>query len=127
MKILLVDDELEFVSTLAERLAMRGYSADWTSTGREALEKASKENYDLAILDVKMPQIGGIELRRELQKKNPDMRFMFISGHGSVDDFSVGSEEAECYVIKPVSIEKLMGMIHTVMNEDASGDDANKD
>lgn len=123
MKILLVDDEREFVSTLAERLEMRGYSADWTSTGKEALEMAGKEHYDLAILDVKMPQIGGIELRRELQKKNPAMRFMFISGHGSLDDFSVGSEEAEYYVIKPVSIEKLMDKIRTIMPEQGSGNE----
>ncbi|MBU1248658.1 MAG: response regulator, partial [Proteobacteria bacterium] len=83
MKILLVDDEEDFVATLCERLSLRGYDADWTSTGREAVKKVTDEDYDLAILDLKMPQIGGLELRMKLAKIKPKLRFLFVSGHGS--------------------------------------------
>ena len=63
MKILLVDDERELVTTLAERLAIRGIDADWATTGEEALKKAEAEPYDLAILDIKIPRISGVSLK----------------------------------------------------------------
>lgn len=115
MKILLVDDEREFVSALAERLHMRGYDADWASTGGDALEKAAGQAYDLAILDLKMPSIGGLELRSKLSALNPDTKFMFISGHGSVDDLHEGGKQETCYLIKPVSIEKLIEKIKIIL------------
>jgi DNA-binding response OmpR family regulator len=117
MKILLVDDEVEFVSTLAERLNMRGFEADWCSSAEEAQKLAARKPYDLAILDVKMPAVGGIELKRRLQKLNGDMQFIFITGHGSQEDFSVGSEEAACYLGKPVSIDVLMDAINNLLGD----------
>lgn len=112
MKILLVDDEVEFVSTLSERLNMRGFDTQWCSSAAQALKLAGQTTFDLAVLDVKMPAIGGIELKRQLQKHSPDMRFIFITGHGSQEDFCVGREEAACYLGKPVGIDVLMDAIN---------------
>lgn len=117
MKILLVDDEKQFVSALAERLSMRGLDADWVSTGKEALEKAAEDEYDLAILDVKMPRISGLELKRKLEEIKPGMRFIFFTGHGSEDEFKICSAEASCYLVKPLKIEALMEHIQAVMNK----------
>ena len=58
IRVLLVDDEEELVSTLAERLSMRGLEADWASSGEKALEMAGKKTYDIAVLDVKIPRFG---------------------------------------------------------------------
>ncbi|MDD4731508.1 MAG: response regulator [Desulfovibrio sp.] len=112
MRILLVDDEAELVSAMAERLAMRGMEADWAETGEQALEMAEAAQYDVAVLDMKMPRIGGLELRRRLEERSPDMKFIFLSGHGSEEDFRAGSAEAESYLIKPVRIEDLVERIH---------------
>jgi DNA-binding response OmpR family regulator len=110
MRVLLVDDEKEFVSTLAERLALRGVEADWVTSAEAALKKIEDTHYDLAVLDVKMPRISGIELKRMLHARCPDMLFIFMTGHGSEQDFHAGSSEAGAayYLVKPVQIEDLM-------------------
>ena len=110
MRILLVDDEQEFVATLAERLAIRGIDADWVTSGEDALKLAETETYDLAVLDIKIPKISGINLKKELQKRNPHMKFIFLTGHGSEDDYRAGSAEAgaEYYLVKPVDIKTLI-------------------
>ena len=111
MRVLLVDDETEFVATLAERLAFRKIEIDYATTAAEALKLAEKKTYDLAILDVRMPGISGIELKGMLEKQCPAMKFIFLTGHGSEDDFMAGSSEACCYLVKPVNIDILMSKI----------------
>ena len=114
MRILLVDDEGELVSTLAERLSFREIDADWVTSGEEALKKAETETYDLAVLDVKMPRISGIKLKGMLEAKYPDMKFIFMTGHGSEDDFRTGSSNAY-YLVKPINIEALVSKINEAL------------
>lgn len=123
MRILLVDDEKEFVETLAERLALRGMDADWVTSGEEALQRAATSAYDLAILDVKMPRIGGIALKKQLHDMLPLMKFIFMTGHGSEQDFktAISQTGVEYYLIKPVPIEDLMRKIHEVMTKTQGG------
>ena len=118
MRVLLVDDETEFVSTLAERLLLRDIYADWVTSTEEACEKVKDCSYDLAVLDVKMPHMSGIELKRVLHKQCPDMQFIFMTGHGSEQDFQAGSSEAgaDYYLVKPVHIEDLMLKMHEVLD-----------
>ncbi len=116
MRLLLVDDEVELVSTLAERLSFRGIDADWVASGEEALKKAETETYDLAVLDVKMPRISGIKLKGMLEAKYPDMKFIFMTGHGSEDDFRTGSSKAY-YLVKPINIEALISKINEVLKK----------
>ena len=119
IKVLLVDDEGELVETLAERLMIRGIDAHWATSAELALVKADKESFDLAILDVKMPGISGITLKKMMEDKNPQMRFIFMTGHGSEADFHAGSQEAgsEYYLVKPVNIEDLIKKMNEVMSE----------
>ncbi len=117
MRILLVDDEKELVSTLAERLDLRGIVADWATSGEEALQKAEAARYDLAVLDVKMPRLGGLKLKKKLEEKYPDMKFIFMTGHGSEEDFRAGSVEpgVAYYLVKPVNIEALIEKINAAL------------
>ena len=117
MRLLLVDDERELVSTLAERLSFREIDADWVTNAEEALKKAETETYDLAILDVKMPKISGIKLKDMLEAKYPEMKFIFMTGHGSQEDFKDCCEETGSgyYLIKPVDIETLINKIKEVL------------
>jgi DNA-binding response OmpR family regulator len=114
MKVLLVDDEEELVVTLAERLSIRDIDADWALSGEDALRMAAAKRYDLAVLDMKMPKMNGLQLKVELQKQWPEMRFIFLTGHGSEEDFEAGASEAgdEYYLIKPVNIQELTAKIH---------------
>lgn len=115
MKILLVDDEMEFVKTLAERFDLRGFEADWATNSEDAFKHVDEKSYDVAILDVKMPKIGGFELKGRLKEKCPDMKFIFLTGHGSEDDYITGCSEGECYLLKPTSIEMLIETINEVL------------
>lgn len=120
MRVLLVDDEAEFVSTLAERLSIRGIDVDWVTSGEAALEKAATRSYDLAILDVKMPKISGIQLKTYLHEKWPDMKFIFLTGHGSEQDYRTASGEAgvEYYLAKPVHIENLLEKMNQIFSKE---------
>ena len=114
MKVLLVDDEEKFVTMLAKRLVLRGIDADYVYTGEDAIVKTETNNYDVAILDVKMPGIGGLELERQLKKLAPKMKFIFLTGHGSKADFDTGSAQAERCLAKPIQIEELIKILKEV-------------
>jgi DNA-binding response OmpR family regulator len=120
MRVLLVDDERELVSTLAERLSLRGIEADWATNAEDALHWVEKETYDVAVLDVKIPGISGLKLKKKLQEKCPAMKFIFMTGHGSEDDFRAGSAEAGAgyYLVKPVNIESLIAKMKEVVKSE---------
>jgi DNA-binding response OmpR family regulator len=117
MRVLLVDDEEQLVSTLAERLLLRGIQARWVTSSLAALELVETETFDLAILDVKIPKINGLELKKRLHVLHPEMKFIFLTGHGSEDDFKIGAAEAgkDFYLVKPVKIESLLEKMNEVM------------
>lgn len=116
MNILLVDDEEKFVSILAERLSMRGMNADWATNCVDALSKVENKEYDLAILDVKMPKMSGLELKKKLEQINPKMKYILVTGHGSSEEYQKGIAEASYYIIKPFKIDFLIEKIKEVTN-----------
>lgn len=119
MRILLVDDEIEFVTTLAERLVMRGYSVDHCVSAAEAFDLAESTRYDVAVLDMKMPGRSGLELQAQLAQLQPALRFIFLTGHASEDDYSAGCQQADHYLVKPVDINVLIAKINqTVLAND---------
>jgi DNA-binding response OmpR family regulator len=117
VKLLIVDDEVEFATTLVERLNLRGLEAHCAFTANEALEMADRNAFDLAVLDVKMPNISGLELAATMSKRHPDMKFIFLTGHTSEDDFEEGLKKGASYLLKPVSIEMLLKKIREASPE----------
>lgn len=118
MKVLLVDDEEELVSALAERLALRGIDVDWTASPATATDMVQNQGYEVAVIDMKMPKINGIELKRRLEALRPDMHFIFMSGHGSADAFHNGADAvggAQFYLLKPVDIDVLIAKLNAVV------------
>jgi DNA-binding response OmpR family regulator len=107
-KVLLVDDEEEFVKTLGERLEMRGIEPDTAFTGEAALKRIADEQPDIMVLDIKMPGIDGMEVLRRVRKAYPRIQVIMLTAHGSDKD----KEEAErlgafAYLRKPVDLELL--------------------
>jgi len=88
-----------------------------------ALELVETETFDLAILDVKIPKISGIELKKRIQVLHPAMKFIFMTGHSSEDDFKTGAAEAgkDFYLVKPVKIESLLEKMNEVMQQQGDG------
>lgn len=83
-KVLLVDDEKEFLETMAERMEARDMDVTSTTSPNEALIKAQEESYDAVILDLMMPEMDGLETLKELKKKNPDLQVILLTGHATV-------------------------------------------
>jgi CheY-like chemotaxis protein len=81
MQVLLVDDEEELVTALAERLSLRGIEALWATSAEEALRVLETRSFDLAVLDVKIPKIDGLQLKKRMQAMRPGMKFIFVTGH----------------------------------------------
>jgi len=107
-KVLLVDDEREFVQTLSERLLMREVGSAVAYDGRSALELVNEDEPDVMILDLKMPGIDGIEVLRRVKATNPDVEVIILTGHGSEADRKVCMElGAYAYLQKPVDIKVL--------------------
>ena len=119
MKVLLIDDEEELISALAERLSLRGIDADWVTNGKEALKKVENQCYDLAVVDVRMPKISGLALKKIMAEKCPGLKFIFMTGHGSEDDYKEGSAQAGAayYLLKPLNIKILIDKINEVIKE----------
>ena len=109
IKVLLVDDEEEFTSLLAERMHSRGFEVDISSSGVKALEKVDDKAYDAIILDLYMPEMDGIETLKHLLKKNPDLQIIFLTGHATLEK---GIEAVKLGAIdfmeKPVDMDKLI-------------------
>ena len=118
MKVLLVDDEVEFVSTLAERLTLRGFDVDWVATIADAIKKTDHKSFDVAVLDLRMPKGSGLTLKNILHKKHPDMKFIFSTGYGSEEDFKIIANQIgeEYYLVKPLDIDVLIEKIGSILS-----------
>jgi two-component system, OmpR family, response regulator CpxR len=111
-KILLVDDEREFVQTLSERLLMRDMGSAVAYDGESALEVAREDEPDVMILDLKMPGIDGIEVLRRVKTTQPDIEVIILTGHGSEADKDLCMQlGAFAYLQKPVDVEELSATI----------------
>jgi two-component system response regulator CpxR len=107
-KILLVDDEREFVQTLSERLIMRDMGSAVAYDGESALNMVDEEEPEVMLLDLKMPGIDGIEVLRKVKATRPDIEVIILTGHGSEADRQICMElGAFAYIHKPVDINIL--------------------
>ncbi len=111
-KILLVDDEREFVQTLSERLLMRDMDSSVAYDGESALKVVHEDEPDVMILDLKMPGIDGIEVLRRVKSTQPQVEVIILTGHGSEADENVCMQlGAFAYLQKPVDVEELSATI----------------
>ncbi len=112
VKILLVDDETQFVDTLAERLSMRGIQAQVAYDGASALQKVNEGPVDVIVLDLRMPEMDGFAVLQSVKKVNPQIQVIILTGHGGDDEevaaFRMG---AYSFLKKPMDIEELLNSI----------------
>jgi len=109
LKILLVDDEEEFVTTLAERLELRGLQARVALNGEAALQMIEVDTPEIVILDIMMPGIGGFEVLRRIKAQHPQLPVILLTGRGSEKEGVKGMQlGAFDYLMKPLNIEELI-------------------
>jgi two-component system, OmpR family, response regulator len=108
-RVLIVDDEEDFVETIVKRLRDRGLEVEGVTSGKAALNAVEEKDYDVIILDVKMPGMDGIETLRHIKKKRPLTEVIMLTGHGSVESGIQGLQlGAYNYVMKPVPLNDLL-------------------
>ncbi len=109
MNLLLVDDEEEFVKTLADRLHMRDMESDTVLDGDQALSFIQDKEPDVMVLDLKMPGIDGIEVLKRVKKAYPNIEVIILTGHGTDKDEERAKKlGAFDYMEKPVDIDTLV-------------------
>lgn len=113
IKLLVVDDEEDFVELFVNRFRKRGLEVHGVHGGKEALEfLKTGGSVDVVILDVKMPGMDGMETLREIKKHHPGLEVIMLTGHGSVESGIQGmSHGAYDYVMKPFKIDDILSRI----------------
>ncbi|MBU0743057.1 response regulator [bacterium] len=112
IRILLVDDETDLVDFLAHRLLKQGFTVAAANSGHEALRSIGGQTFDVAILDLKMPHMDGIELLEKIRDIQPSLEAIVLTGHGSTDSaLAAGRLMAFRYLLKPYDYEELLVQI----------------
>ncbi len=108
-KILVVDDDETIRKTMKAILEDEGYIVDLASTGKEAIGKTEKTVYNLALLDIRLPDMEGVELLKLMKDTVPRTRKIMVTGYPSVQNaIAAVNKQADAYLVKPVDIEKLL-------------------
>ncbi len=118
IKVLLVDDEIAFANTLAQRLKMRDLNVSTTYDGEQALSKLKEEKPDVIVLDLKMPGMHGMEVLHEIKKAYPSIQVIILSGHGTdKDKDEVRKLGGFDFLNKPADIDYLEHKIRKAFQE----------
>ncbi len=111
-KVLVVDDEQEFLDTLAERMRDRGMDVSTTTSATDALKKAEEESYDAIVLDLMMPEMDGLEVLKALKKKKPELQIVLLTGHATlakgIEAMKLGAID---FIEKPADLKVLIEKI----------------
>lgn len=117
IKLLLVDDEVGYVNVLSNRMAKRNIDVTKSLSGTEGIQALRKQDFDVAVLDLKMEDINGIEVLKIFKKMDPDMPVIMLTGHGSEQ---AAKEGIECgafdYLMKPCELEDLIKKIREAVS-----------
>jgi DNA-binding NtrC family response regulator len=118
IKLLIVDDEVKFLDSIAQRLGMRDFEVTKATNGAQAIEFAKEKKYDLALLDLKMPGIDGRQVLEILKKEHRYIEVIILTGHGSMES------AVECtklgafgYLPKPYELDKLLQVLKEAYEE----------
>ena len=117
-RVLLVDDEREFVTTLAERMQLRGLDPEVAFSGEQALKILEHSLPDVMVLDLRMPGIDGIEVLRKVKKCHPQIQVIILTGHGSERDEAAARRlGAFDHLQKPVDINDLVRIMELAFRQ----------
>lgn len=110
--LLIVDDDEKFLATIAERLGLKDFDVTTATEGKQAIKAAKKGAFDVAILDLKMPGMDGMELLQTLKKKHKFLEVIILTGFASIDSAVEATKlGAFGYLEKPYDFDKLLGVL----------------
>jgi DNA-binding NtrC family response regulator len=107
-KVLLVDDEKDFLEVLGERMTIRGMDVSTTASAAEALKITENQSFDAIVVDLMMPEMDGLELLQSIKAKNPELQVILLTGQGSIEKgveaMRLGAMD---FIEKPADLESL--------------------
>ena len=110
--ILVIDDDEDIRKVLSEILKDNAYNADSAETGRQALRKTEEKFYNLALIDIRLPDIDGIELLTKIRETKPRMRKIIITGYPTLKNaVEALNKGADAYIMKPLDMEKVLATV----------------
>ena len=111
-RILVVDDDETIRTTMKAILQDEGYIVELAASGKEAIEKTQQTNYNIALLDIRLPDMEGIELLKMMKDGVPRTRKIMVTGYPSMQN-AIGAlnKNADAYLLKPVDVEKLLSIV----------------
>jgi DNA-binding NtrC family response regulator len=119
--VLVIDDEVATRDLLSDILNDAGYLVEVAKNGKEAIKKCKKEPFDVALIDIELPDIKGIELLNTLKQIRPGLIRIIITGHPSIENAVKSvNEKADGYLLKPINIEEMLEMIKKILGEKAN-------
>ncbi|HDI59790.1 MAG TPA: response regulator [Desulfobacteraceae bacterium] len=122
IRLLLIDDETVFVEVLAKRLSRRGIEVEKAYSGGQGIQLLRKQDFDVALLDLKMVDMDGMEVLRVLKLVAPDLPVILISGHGADDAARQGQAAgAFDFLAKPCDLDLLIEKIHAAVGRGGGG------
>ena len=111
-RILVVDDDESITRTMKAILEDEGYKVDIAASGREAIKKTEETAYNVALLDIRLPDMEGVELLKLMKDAVPRTRKIMVTGYPSMQNaITALNKNANAYMIKPVDIEKLLNTV----------------
>jgi DNA-binding NtrC family response regulator len=117
-RILLVDDDKSICDALSLILESRGYEVDTAYTGKEAIQKSDKNIYNLAVLDIKLPDIEGTQLLKTMRPTSPKMIKIMLTGYPQLENaIDALNDRADAYFTKPVDMQRLLKTIEERLEE----------
>lgn len=118
MRVFIVDDEDDFRETIVKRLNARKIQAEGAASGIKALEVLKEKDFDVIVLDVKMPDMDGIETLRHIKQMKPEIEVIMLTGHASVEFGLKGMQlGAFDYVMKPAPLNELLDTLGQAYNK----------
>jgi DNA-binding response OmpR family regulator len=119
-RILVIDDDKSILRTFTRILQKNGYEIDVAETGKEAIEKSKKGGYDLALIDIRLPDMDGTDVLVKMQKTMRDAVKIMITGFPSLETGVKALDEgADAYLVKPVKSEELLALIEEKLKNKA--------
>ena len=111
-RILIIDDDEDIRKVLKTILENEGYSADTAANGKEAIRKSYRKFYNLALIDVKLPDMEGIKLLKRIKDTVPKMRKIILTGYPSIQNaIEAVNQGADAYIVKPFDMDKVLATI----------------
>jgi DNA-binding NtrC family response regulator len=122
LRVLLIDDEEELVSTLVERLAIRQIEAENVGTGLEAFARLGERPFDAVVIDVKLPGMSGLEVMKRIKEEHPQLKIIMITGQGSLGEGLDASADQSLpkdlkLLLKPVNIDVLVSALRSAVQQ----------